>query len=447
MQLQQQLQIQFSQHLARLQNVVANLLSANGFSGLWIYAGAAKAHFLDDLTPPFKINPHFNYFFPDPKAENCWLYLDGVNKPTIYYYAPQDYWHATPKPPVDQFFSDEFHWVLWQDEAELAKFIQNPTACVFIGEAEALAKSLGFVQINPQKVLNVLHFERAIKSEFEITAIYQAQFAALKGHEAAKAAFFAGKSEFEINLAYLQASQQSDLNVPYGNIVALNQHGAILHYTALESAPPAERHSFLLDAGASFCGYASDLTRTYAADPHNEFAELVAKMTAYKHEIIAQMQVGVNYLHYHTQMHQWIATMLHAFDFVRLSPEQIFEEGISRTFFPHGLGHLLGIQVHDVAGFQQNARGTQKRPPAVYPSLRCTRELQAGMVLTIEPGFYFIDMLLNAWKNSPLAKAFNWQKIEAFRPFGGIRTEDNIVMGAEGAENLTAKAKTILEQK
>lgn len=434
----------FSQHLQRLQGIVANLLESTGLSGLWIYAGSAKPYFLDDLTVPFKINPHFNYFFPYPKAENSWLYLDGVNKPKIYFYAPQDYWHVQPAPPLEAFFSREFDWVLWQDEAEFAKWIDNPTACAFLGEDEARAKSLGFCHINPQKVLNVLHFARSIKSEFEIEAIYQAQFAALKGHQAAKAAFLAGKSEFEINLAFLQASQQSDLNVPYGNIVALNEHSAILHYTAMETNVPANRHSFLLDAGASFCGYASDLTRTFAADPDSEFAELVAKMTAYKHQIIENMRVGVNYLHYHTQMHQWIATMLHEFELVKLSPEQIFEEGISRTFFPHGLGHSLGIQVHDVAGFQQNARGTQKRPPAVYPSLRCTRDLQSGMVLTVEPGFYFIEMLLNDWKNSPLANAFNWQKIEALKPYGGIRTEDNIVMCEQGAENLTAKAKKAL---
>lgn len=104
----------------------------------------------------------------------------------------------------------------------------------------------------------------------------------------------------------------------------------------------------------------------------------------------------------------------------------------------------MGIQVHDVGGFQQNARGSHKAPPEVYPSLRCTRELQENMVLTIEPGFYFIEMLLKPWKNSALSSAFNWQKIEAFKAFGGIRTEDNIVMRANGAENLTANAAATL---
>ncbi|QLB15397.1 Xaa-Pro dipeptidase [Mannheimia granulomatis] len=434
------MKILFSQHIARLQLVIQELLENVFLDGLWIYAGKAKTLFLDDQNAPFKINPYFNYFFPYPQAENCWLFLDGKNKPKIYFYASEDYWVSTPKIPTDHFFANEFEWIITQSESEIAEFMQNSTACAFIGEDVALAESLGFNQINPQKVLNILNFERSIKSEFEVQSIYQAQFSALKGHQAAKEAFFAGKSEFEINLAYLKATQQSELNVPYGNIMAINQHSAVLHYTDLDFDTNSPRHSFLIDAGTTVNGYASDLTRSYAYNHDSEFAELIAKMEALKLKIIDELAVGVNYLHYHTQMQQWISTLLAEHQFIHLSAEQIFEEGISRSFFPHGLGHLLGIQVHDVGGFQQNVRGSRKSPPEIYPSLRCTRDLQENMVLTIEPGFYFIDMLLNPWKSSPISSAFNWQKIEEFKRFGGIRTEDNIVLRSSGADNLTARA-------
>lgn len=433
----------FAQHLAQVQQTVQQALESARLDGLWIYAGAAKSHFLDDQQSPFKINPHFNYVFPEPSAEQSWLFLDGKNKPKIYFYAPQDYWHVAPNPPIDAFFAGEFNWTILTDSQQIAQFIQ-PQHCAFIGEDEKWAETLGFSHINPKKVLNVLHFARSFKTEFEIACISQAQFSALKGHQAAKAAFFAGKSEFEINLAYLHATQQSDTNVPYGNIVALNQNSAILHYTKLDVAPPAERHSFLLDAGTTYCGYASDLTRSYAFDSQSEFAALVAEMDKLKLAVIDNLQVGYNYLSYHTQMHQWISQLLRDFDFVKLPVDQIFEGGISRTFFPHGLGHQLGLQVHDVAGFQQNARGTHKAAPELYPSLRCTRDLADGMVLTIEPGFYFIEMLLAPWRNAPLARFFNWQKIDEFKKFGGIRTEDNVVIRANGAENLTANAEKIL---
>ncbi|OOH92354.1 Xaa-Pro dipeptidase [Pasteurellaceae bacterium 15-036681] len=434
----------FAQHISRIQHIIQDCLEIARLDGIWIYSGSAKYHFLDDQTAPFKINPHFNYIFPEPTAEHSWLYLDGKNKPKVYFYAPQDYWHVAPNPPQDAFFAEQFDWQLLTDTTQIQNYIQNPQYCAFIGENTDLARELGFSEINPKKVLNVLHFERSIKSEFEVECIYRAQFTALKGHKAAKDAFFAGKSEFEINLAYLQATLQSDCHVPYGNIVAINQNSAILHYTKLNTQLPKERYSFLLDAGTSYLGYASDLTRSYAFDPNSEFAQLVAKLDQFKLDIIDNLEIGFNYLSYHTQMHQWMSQLLNEFEFVKLPAEQIFEEGISRAFFPHGLGHQLGLQVHDVAGFQQNRRGTHKSAPEIYPSLRCTRDLAKGMVLTIEPGFYFIDMLLNNWKNSPLARFFNWDKINQFKRYGGIRSEDNIVMRANGAENLTAKAEKII---
>ncbi|WP_301099870.1 Xaa-Pro dipeptidase [Otariodibacter sp.] len=431
----------FSQHIARLQSIVQHALEVSRLDGLWIHAGSAKKNFLDDQYAPFKINPHFNYFFPDPSAEHSWLFLDGQNKPKIYFYAPEDYWHVMPNPPRSAFFADEFEWQILTDQQQITQYIQQPKHCVFIGEDESLAQSLGFTEINSKKVLNVLHFERSIKSEFEIACMYQAQLSALKGHQVAKEAFFAGKTEFEINIDYLAATQQSDNNVPYGNIIAINQNSAVLHYTQLDFKHPDIRQSFLIDAGTTYLGYASDITRTYALDPKSEFAELINQMDQFKLDIIDQLQVGFNYLSYHTQMHQWISQMIHQFELVKLPAEQIFEEGISRIFLPHGLGHQLGLQVHDVAGFQQNHRGTHKAPPDIYPSLRCTRELVEGMVVTIEPGFYFIEMLLTPWKNHPLSRFFNWDKINKLKAFGGIRTEDNIVMTPAGAINLTAKAE------
>ncbi|QIW15361.1 Xaa-Pro dipeptidase [Pasteurellaceae bacterium RH1A] len=427
----------FTQHITRLQAVFQQALEQARLDGIWIYAGQAHPRFLDDSFYPFKINPHFNWVLPCPEAEKSWIFVDGKNKPQVYFYAPQDYWHVSPRLPKEAFFAGEFDWHVLGQAGDIAQYIQNPQYCAFLGEDEALAQGLGFGQINPQKVLNILHFERSIKSEFEIACIGQAQISALRGHEAAKEAFFAGLSEFEINLAYLKATQQSDTNVPYGNIVAINEHAAVLHYTALDHSQPTQRHSFLLDAGTTFLGYASDLTRTYAFDEKSEFAEILAKLEGFKAACISNLQVGINYLHYHTQMHQWISELLAEHKIINLSAADIFEEGYSRLFFPHGLGHSLGLQVHDVAGFQQNPRGTRKAPPEVYPSLRCTRDLAENMVLTIEPGFYFIDMLLEPHRHN---HHFNWSKIEALRPYGGIRTEDNIVMRANGAENLTLKA-------
>jgi len=113
------------------------------------------------------------------------------------------------------------------------------------------------------------------------------------------------------------------------------------------------------------------------------------------------------------------------------------ERGLTRVFFPHGIGHLLGLQVHDIGGHQTDANGTITPPPANHPFLRLTRPLEAGVVVTIEPGIYFIPMLLNQARQAGLHSDLNLALIETLLPLGGVRIEDNVVATAGGAVNLT----------
>jgi Xaa-Pro dipeptidase len=114
--------------------------------------------------------------------------------------------------------------------------------------------------------------------------------------------------------------------------------------------------------------------------------------------------------------------------------------GLSAVFFPHGVGHLLGLQVHDVAGFSVDPAGTQKARPAGHPYLRLTRTLEPGFVVTIEPGLYFIDMLLDQARKGAHSRHINWHRVDEFRPYGGIRVEDNVACTADAPENLTRTA-------
>ncbi|MBE2894357.1 Xaa-Pro dipeptidase [Spirabiliibacterium falconis] len=432
----------FQHHLRHLQHVFSQVCDLCRVEKVWVHSGSVQHYFLDDSPITFKVNPLFRYVVPISVPE-CWISLDGQHKPHLYFYQPDDYWHQV-EPLPDDFWCTEFEWTVVRKLAEIPHLIAGQHA-LYLGDNTALATTLGFTHINVQKALNYLHYQRSIKSEFELYCMRQAQLPAVRGHLAARAAFEQGKSEFDINLAYLQASEQRDDSVPYGNIIALNAHAAILHYTNVDRQKPKVRSSFMIDAGASYLGYASDISRTYSAQD-DEYATLIATMEQYKLRIIRELQVGYNYLYYHTQMHQLIAELLHEFNFVRATSTDIFEQGITRAFFPHGLGHFLGLQVHDVAGFQQTPRGTHKAPPDIYPSLRCTRNLEENMVLTIEPGFYFIPMLLKPWRESAVRGQFNWDKIEAFLQYGGIRTEDNVIITEHGAENITASAFAQLEE-
>ena len=92
------------------------------------------------------------------------------------------------------------------------------------------------------------------------------------------------------------------------------------------------------------------------------------------------------------------------------------ESGVSATFFPHGLGHLIGLQVHDIGGQFANASGMPNPPPEAHPFLRSTRNMEPTMAFTIEPGLYFIETLLKAQRDGDCRSAFNWSKIEAMKP-------------------------------
>ena len=125
------------------------------------------------------------------------------------------------------------------------------------------------------------------------------------------------------------------------------------------------------------------------------------------------------------------------FGLVNVDIDTAVESGIISTFFPHGLGHHLGLQTHDVGGFMGDERGTHNNTPEKHPFLRTSRIVEANQVFTIEPGLYFIDSLLAGVKQSKNADMINWANIGKFRPFGGIRIEDNVIVHQSHNENMT----------
>ena len=122
---------------------------------------------------------------------------------------------------------------------------------------------------------------------------------------------------------------------------------------------------------------------------------------------------------------------------VTASPEAAVASGVSSAFFPHGIGHGIGLQVHDVSGFAATDTGGTIDKPDGHPYLRLTRVLEPGMAVTIEPGIYFIDMLLDKVRGGEHANSVDWSRVDAFRPYGGIRIEDDVLCTPDAPLNLT----------
>jgi Xaa-Pro dipeptidase len=170
------------------------------------------------------------------------------------------------------------------------------------------------------------------------------------------------------------------------------------------------------------------------------FASLIDGMHALQQELCAAIVPAADWRELHLQAHRLVARLLSDAGVITMSPEDALTSGVSAAFLPHGLGHLLGLQVHDVGGFRPTPDSEPIARPPGHPALRLTRPLETGMVVTVEPGLYFIDSLLARLKAGPHARAVNWPLVERLSAYGGIRIEDNVVVTARGHENLTRTA-------
>ncbi|MEQ2027351.1 Xaa-Pro dipeptidase [Xenorhabdus szentirmaii] len=437
----EKLALLYHEHIKMLQKRAREILARTQLDALLIHSGEPLRVFLDDSYYPFRANAHFKAWVPVTKVPNCWLWIDGVNKPKLWFYSPVDYWHSVETLP-NSYWTEEVELIHLETaddiSAQLHGFAKQNTA--YIGEQTERAKSLGISEhhLNPKSVLDYLNYHRSYKTDYELACMREAQKTAVNGHLAAYDAFLSGVSEFEINMFYLMATGHRDTDVPYDNIVALNENTAVLHYTKLRQTVPSEIRSFLIDAGAEYHGYAADITRTYAAKPNNDFSSLIKELNEEQKAIVGMLRVGNRYTDYHINMHHRIAKLLKKHNIIqRMSEEGIVEKGLTTPFFPHGLGHPLGLQVHDAAGFMQDDTGTHLAAPEMYPYLRCTRILEPRMVLTIEPGLYFIETLLAPWRESEYRQYFDWKKIDMLKLYGGIRIEDNVVIHDGKIENMT----------
>ena len=428
----------YKQHLATLQLQAEAALARCGFDALVIASGVEKFAFLDDRPYLFQPNPHFRHWLPLNAHPNSWLVVRPGKKPLAIYYQPDDYWHVPPAAPAGEWVDQVELVVISEPEQAVAHLKQLEGRLAIVGEADAALE--GVVPNNPTGLLNILHWQRACKTPYELEQMRAASRRAAPAHLAARDAFLAGASEAEIHRAYLLAAGHTDRDLPYGNIVALNEHCAVLHYQYQDTARPAESRSFLIDAGAHVNGYASDITRTWSAGD-TEFDALLSAMESAQLALVDEVRAGMDYREIHLSTHRRIAAILSDQGIVRMSAEAMVAERVTSTFFPHGIGHLLGLQVHDVGGFMADDSGAVSPKPEGHRYLRLTRTLAPGMVVTIEPGLYFIPMLLKQLRATPQGAAVDWAKVEHLARFGGIRIEDDVACRAEGApENLTRDA-------
>jgi Xaa-Pro dipeptidase len=343
----------------------------------------------------------------------------------------RSFWEDPAPPETDHFWS-AFD-VLEVPAAPAMRELMPKGRAAFIGDDVSAAASWGIDAVNPLDLVRALDQLRVHKTPYEVECIAEANRRAAAGHDELRKLFAdADRSEIELHLAFLAATRQDDAETPYKNIVAFDAHAATLHHVSYaKRAQPAQ--SMLVDAGATFAGYASDVTRTWVKGKGaaaSAFAQLVAQVEAMQQRLCSQAQTGLYYEALHDESHRQVAGILREVGVVKRSAEDANASGITRAFYPHGLGHSLGLQTHDVG-----CATTKPRPE--NPFLRNTTIISEGQCFTVEPGVYFIDSLLRPLREGARAKDVDWKLVDALAPFGGVRIEDDVVVRADGVRNLT----------
>jgi Xaa-Pro dipeptidase len=434
-----ELEISFGPHLEALCNRSARALEACGYSSLLVHSGSPLTVFEDDRTYPFEVNAPFKVWAPLSHVPDCFVYFEPGRRPQLLFHRPTDYWHKPADLPQG-YWTRHFEIQPAAERCGARKWLPaDLSRTAYLGDAFAELASWGLSAINPGHLMRHLDYGRAAKTPYELACLREANRLGARGHLAAARAFAAGASEFEIELAFLKACGLREQELPYNPIIALNQGGAVLHYQVLETRSPAERHSMLIDAGAEFAGYASDITRTYSFS-NADFAALVGRMDEMQQALCAGIRAGVDWRDVHLRAHALTGELLREADITKCSADEAVATGVTSVFLPHGIGHLLGLEVHDVGGFMRSPEGGEIPKPEGHPFLRLTRVLQRGFVVTMEPGLYFIDPLLDTARSDERASRINWPRVAALRGFGGVRIEDDLAVTETGSENLTRDA-------
>ncbi len=425
----------YAEHLSVLQRGYERVLEQHGYACAVVLSGQPlRKSMADDQYWPLRITPHFAHWLP-LQSPGCALVVQAGQRPRLLWWQCADFWEGPPE-PASLLWREHLTVETYTDAEHLLRQLPRPAA-LWLGDDRELA-TLGDPDPDAERRLRAvrdLDELRVHKTPYEVECLVHANARAAAGHQRVRLAFASGDcSELDLHLQYLLATSQDDPETPYKNIVALGHHAATLHHVAYGKRP-GQAQSLLLDAGATFLGYHADITRTWikgdgaAADV---FRALIDGVERLQLALCDGATAGRNYQDLHDQAHLHIGVLLRDLGIVHSSAEESVAKEVTFALFPHGLGHSLGLQTHDVAC-------ARIRPRADNPYLRTTRLIEPGMALTVEPGVYFIDALLQPLRHGPQAALLNWPLLQALAPFGGVRIEDDLIIGSgpQGLRNLT----------
>lgn len=420
--------------------------------GSVVYLQGADTLYRDhtDFEFPFRQESNFLYL-TGADEPGCALLLD-IEKEEYHLFVPKRdsfyaVWHGYVK-TLDaykkEFKPDHIHYI--NDLNGVIEALKPETIfCLSEAQSSFFEASDHEYNLDTKTLLDAITHCRLLKTGWELD---QMRFAARINNEAHKAA---AKSinpdvyEYEVKAALEAVQVNRGLTQPaYNGIYASGKNSAILHYVYNHNQAK-DGELFLIDAGFEYQGYASDYSRTYPVN--GRFSPIQAgvyqAVLDALNQAIAEIKPGKKMSDLHLMAARTMMQGMIDMNLLQGEADELVENEIFKLFYPHKLGHYLGLDTHDVGNYAEDVeRINRKGIKPLYPA----RELQEGMVITVEPGLYFIPALLEPAFEDPKKSPFlNISRLSSLLNFGGVRIEDNLIITASGHENLTDVPKEVLD--
>lgn len=306
--------------------------------------------------------------------------------------------------------------------------------------------------INKSVLYNEMADLRVIKTPLELEVMRYVTLVSSKAHKEVMRTIRPGTMEYQSEAEFKRYCyhQGGCRQVSYTCICGSGPNSAILHYGhagAPNDRPIKDGEMCLFDMGGNYFGYAADITCSFPVNgkftPDQKLiyeAVLTSNL-----EVFKACKPGVQWSDMHNLSIKVLLRELKAARLLQGDVDEMHKAGLGYTFMPHGLGHLIGLDVHDAGAYLPDQPSRPQEPRGLN-RLRTNRVLKAGMCLTIEPGCYFIDPLLDEAMSKPeLAKFLVPDQIARFRGKGGVRIEDDVEITADGCKNMTQVPRTVAE--
>ncbi|KAJ5983318.1 hypothetical protein N7481_005417 [Penicillium waksmanii] len=440
---------------------VARKLGAS--HGLIFLAGQPTVNLRDsDQARPFRQRRYF-YYLSGVDEPDCSLTYD-VALDLLTLYVPdfdlhRAIWMGPTLSREDAQNRYDIDRVLYQSslkpelESWLSQRVQN-SSLYMVHESETPDGLPTELPLNTKQLMPAMDAARGVKDEYEIRMIRQANKVSGLAHRRILERIQKMSNESEIEGLFLDTCiSHGARNQAYQIIAASGPNAAVLHYDR-NNESLHKKPLVCLDAGAEWNCYASDVTRTFPLTgewPNQYVRDIYNLVERMQEECIKQIRRGTRYLSLHDLAHDIAIDGLLALGVLKGGKHaEVRASGASKVFFPHGLGHHVGLEVHDVSessimamhpDFDHEQYGPVLSPYSLSPCTVSAPLLEEGMVLTVEPGLYFSPLALANARKQPFAKYIDFDVAAKFVHIGGVRIEDDILVTANGYENLTTAPK------